>query len=1380
LSALVLFGLMLQGMPAALTPDTALADHTPNPSSVTVAGSLQSELGCPGDWQPECAATHLSYDANDDVWQGTFDVPAGSYEYKAPLNDSWDENYGRYATQNGDNIPLSLGSNSPVKFYYDHKSHWITSNKNAAIAVAPGSFQSELGCPGDWDPGCLRSWLQDPEEDGTYTFETTALPAGNYETKVAHNEGWDENYGQNGEPNGPNIPFTVPFNNALMTFSYNLSTHILTITAPGHAHDNNVEWYGLGHNSQDLIYRQPFGATNPNTPITLRFRTFHNDVTAVRARLYDTATSSETVQAMHIAVSDVGCYDPGLAADTCDFWQTVVTPTQLTTLYYRFIVTDGTDVDYYDDDNFKDGGWGEPQDTVRDNSYAITVFDPAFEPVPWMQDAVIYQIFPDRFRNGRTSNDPNGSEPRYTYPTNLLDKILRYAWSALPEGYCRHYENPGTACNEEPRGRDYFGGDLKGIDQALDYLQAQGVNTIYMNPVFDAASNHAYDTQDYFKIDPFFGTQKDWDNLQRHAAQHGMHIILDGVFNHVSSDSKYFDRYHHFADVGACENVNSPYRSWFFFTPQANGPCAGPNGQNTMNYAAWFGFDSLPVLNKNEQAVRNLVYAAPGNGDITQYWLNNGASGWRLDVMGDGSFPAEFWQQFRAAVKAVNANAPIIGELWKKDEMLPKVHGDQADTGMNYRFRNAILGFFGEVDNKGFADDGQYNQTPTLFAQKLNSVREDYPDATYYTLMNLMDSHDTQRILWNLSWQGTPNDRNRENREFNAANVAVGKQKLRQAAAVQFTIPGAPTVYYGDEVGVTGDDDPDDRRTFPWLNDLPNGALNPGGDAALRTYYAQLAQIRAANPVLRDGELKFLLTDDANRTMAYGMKTEGNVAIVAVNRNETSAKTLTIPLSGYLRNGVAFTNALGGGPATSAGGNLTVNLPALGVAIYLMNAGQDITPLGAPVISAAAGDRQATITWAAVPGAASYNVYRSPLSGGGYVLAGSSATNSYTDTGLQNARTYYYVVTSVDALGNESGWSNEVDAIPHYTIGWANLQWPYSINHIISTTNRTELIYGRVWIDGVTNQPGPTESLIAQAGYGPQGSNPAGNPQWTWVDAEFNVDVDNNDEFKASLLPEALGTFNYVYRYSTTAGDEWVYADRNGIFTGTPPNPGVLTVVSSGDTTPPSVPGNLRVTDFNASAITLGWDASPESDVNRYEVLRGGTAGGPYTRIGSVIGASNTQYIDTDVVTGATYYYVVRAVDTSWNRSANSNEVQGTALRRQVAVTFNATVPATTDGTGRTVHIAGDFPPPYPQWAPDAADLALTRLDATHWRINLSLPEGTQLQYKYALGSWDYVEKGPACDEINNRQLTVVYGSNGTQTVNDTVANWRNVAPCGN
>jgi pullulanase-type alpha-1,6-glucosidase len=210
---------------------TVKAETAPaQPISVTIAGSLQSELGCGGDWDPACAATHLAFDAADGVWQGTFSVPAGNWEYKAALNDSWTESYG---DANGKNITLALAAPATVKFYYDHKTHWITSNRNAVIASAPGSYQAALGCPGNWQPDCLRSWLQDPEGDGTYLFSTTALPAGNYETKATINENWDENYGLDGVPRGSNIGFAVARSCSQMFFVYNSSTHVLTVSASG-------------------------------------------------------------------------------------------------------------------------------------------------------------------------------------------------------------------------------------------------------------------------------------------------------------------------------------------------------------------------------------------------------------------------------------------------------------------------------------------------------------------------------------------------------------------------------------------------------------------------------------------------------------------------------------------------------------------------------------------------------------------------------------------------------------------------------------------------------------------------------------------------------------------------------------------------------------------------------------------------------------------------------------------------------------------------------------------------------------------------------------------------------------------------------------------
>ena len=1384
-----LFGVLLAALALPTRAPVALASHTANPASVTIAGSLQSEAGCSGDWQPDCAATHLTYDANDDVWQGTFALPSGSYEYKAALNDSWDENYGLHAQPGGANIPLPLSSSASVKFYYDHKSHWVTDNKTSTIVTAPGSFQSELGCGGDWDPGCLRSWLQDIDGDGVYTFETTALLQGSYEAKATINESWDENYGQGGVPNGPNIGFFVPTDHAKVTFSYNAATHVLSISA-GHAHDNNVEWDGLRHDSRDLLYRTPAGAVPAGTPVTLRFRTFHNDVTGVTLRAFDLNANAQQLYRMTPVATDVSCYQAGLEDQTCDFWAATLNSSSPDNFWYRFIVTDGSDTDYYaDNTSALDGGLGSASDDAVDQSYALMFYNPTFMAPDWAHQAVIYQIFPDRFRNGRSDNDPHTGDARYD------DPVLALPWGTKPEGYCRSYADAATNCPwrfgappgntspiENPRGRDYMGGDLKGVDQQLDYLKSLGVNTIYFNPIFDAGSDHSYDTQDYTKIDPYFGTQKDWENLNKHADQLGIRIILDGVFNHMSSDSPFFDRYHHYPTVGACESASSPYRSWFHFrAPSGNepSPCAPstPGGTDTY-YDGWFGFDSIPVLNKSNPAVQQ--YFITGSDSVSKHWLNAGAEGWRLDVMGDSSFPSGYWESFRQTVKATDPNALIIGELWQKDSTLLRfLRGDRADTTMSYRTRDAIIGLLapGNFDSKGFGDSG-HPIAPSQFLARLQSIREDYPDAAYYSLMNLLDSHDTERLLWTLT-PGTPTTANKEQ---NAANVAAGKQRLQLASLIQFALPGAPTVYYGDEVGVTGADDPDDRRTYPWAD------LGGSPDTSLFGHYQTLAGLRKQNPALTDGDFRALLADDAGDTVAFGRRTGAQAAIVAINRSN-QARTLSIPVGGYLPDGTALSRIYGvgnssGGSVAVSGGVVQVTLNPLS-GLLLATGTTDLTPPAAPAGLHVTGEDngQVALAWNSVAGAAAYNVYRSPVSGGGWVKANATPVSgtSFTDSGLRNATNYYFTVRALDSAGNESGPSNEASGMPHYTIGWANLQWPPTLNHTISTTNRTDNVYGQVWIDGVTNQPGATPSLRAQLGFGPDGSNPAGNAQWTWVEAGFNVDSGNNDEFVASMLPEAVGTYDYAYRYTTTNGRDWLYADLDGTTNGySPSQAGSMTVMSSGDTTPPAVPTGLHVVGASPAGIDLGWNAvTGDPSLYGYEVRRADASGGPYTTIAQVVGA--TTYTDNAVAEGGTYYYVVRAVDSSFNRSADSAEVSATAQLRTVMLTFNVTVPANTDGSGRSVYIAGTLDRldgGLPQW--DASGVVLTRVDSTHWRITLTGKETTQIEYKYVLGDWNYVEKDSGCGEVPNRQLTLSYGSNGTQIVNDTVANWRNVAPCGN
>ncbi len=1392
ISNLVLILAMLLSSFASLRPTAvAKADHTPTPASVNLVGDLESEAtgnAC-GDWDPGCAAAAFTAAGNEVYVFPSAAIPAGAWQYKVAMG-SWSENYGSNFQQDGPNIELNLASNGTVRFYYDHKTHYIADNVRNTIYTIPGSFNSELGCSGDWQPDCLQTFMSDVDGDGVFTFVTSAIPVGNYEFKVATNESWNNpNYGQGG--GGANVPFSVA-GAATVTFSFDTTnnTPSVDVASAAPSPDNNVEWDGLRHDSRDPLYRTPGGAVPAGTPVIIRFRTFHNDVTAVTLRAYSVNNGAQSLIKMTPAATDVSCYQAGLENSTCDFWAATLTNAQTENLWYRFLVTDGTKTVYYADNTpALDGGLGATSDSAVDNSYALMVYEPGFVAPAWARDAVIYQIFPDRFRDGRKDNNAKTGDIRYD------DPVLKLNWGILPEGFCRNYADGATNCpwrfdttppdssptKEQPRGRDYFGGDLKGVDQQLEYLRLLGVNTIYFNPIFDAGSNHSYDTQNYMKIDPYFGTQKDWENLVKHANQLHIRIVVDGVFNHLSSDSPFFDRYHHYPTIGACESATSVYRQWFYFRDVApgTGTCVSSTGvANAATYDGWFGFDSIPVINKSLPAVQQ--YFLTGNNSVSKYWLKQGAGGWRMDVMGDASFPAGYWETFRGVVKDTKSDSLIISETWQKDStLLRMLRGDRADTTMNYRLRDAVIGLLtpGGFDSKGFADSGRIIE-PSEFAARVQSMREDYPDAAYYSLMNLMDSHDTERLLWTL----TPGTETKADKELNAANLAAGKQNLKIASLIQFTMPGAPTVYYGDEVGMTGDDDPDDRRTFPWLD------LGGKPDLALLAHYKILTTLRELNPSLTDGDICILLADDATDMVSYGRKTNNQAAVIIINRSSQS-QSGAIPVVGYLPDGTKLYKAYAigaGAPSSVTVANGEINGTIGPKSAWLLVTGRtDLKPTAAPASLNVTneGNGEVSLAWNAVAGVSGYNLYRSPVTGGGYVKVNTSPLTStnFTDTGLRNAQTYFYVVTTLDTVGNESAYSNEVSAVPHFLIGWANLQWPPSITYTVNALARTDTAYGQVWIDGVTNQAGATPSLRAQLGFGPVGTDPDGNPAWTWTDASFNVDAGNNDEFKASMQPQLAGSYDYVYRYSTTNGQKWLYADLNGpISAGNlPSNPGKLTVNASDDTTAPAIPSGVHVVSGSPAGIDLAWDANAgDSTLYGYEVLRSETAGGPYDVIALVTAAS---YTDTSIVENGTYYYVIRAVDNAFNRSGNSAEVQAVAAVRTVTLVFNVTVPATTDGTGSLVYIAGfldRLDGGLPQWNPGG--VSLTRVDATHWTITLTGKEGVQIEYKYALGSWDFVEKDNSCGEIANRQLTLSYGSTGTQTINDVVENWRNVAPCGN
>ncbi len=368
--------------------------------------------------------------------------------------------------------------------------------------------------------------------------------------------------------------------------------------------------------------------------------------------------------------------------------------------------------------------------------------------------------------------------------------------------------------------------------------------------------------------------------------------------------------------------LTSPYRGWFTFHDVAagTGTCVGTAGPNSATYDGWFGFDSIPVLTKTNADVQ--AYFLTSADSVSKHWLKLGASGWRLDVMGDASFPNGYWESFRTQVKNTKPDALIISETWQKDStLLRMLRGDRADTSMNYRLRDAVVGFLapGGFDSKGFADSGRII-LPSEFASRLASIREDYPDAAYYSLMNLLDSHDTERIRWTL----TPGEETTASKEQNAANVAAGKLRQRLASLIQFTVPGAPTVYYGDEVGVTGDDDPDDRRTYPWLD--------RGGtpDQSLFNHYQMLNTLRRTNSALTQGDFKVLLADDGAEVVAYGRKTGSQAAVVIINRG-SGAWSGSIPVAGYLPDNVSLNQAYvvgtgGDSPLTVSGGAIDASL----------------------------------------------------------------------------------------------------------------------------------------------------------------------------------------------------------------------------------------------------------------------------------------------------------------------------------------------------------------------------------------------------------------------------------------------------------------------
>ncbi len=637
----------------------------------------------------------------------------------------------------------------------------------------------------------------------------------------------------------------------------------------------------LLHDSRDPMYRSPVGAVPAGTRVRLRLRTLGGDAMSVTAVIWNETTGARTLQQMTLVAST---RDGGRQFD---FWEATL-PAEMEPglVWYRFVVRDGPAIFFYEDDapgegHEPDSGRGAAFERSPDRGWLVTHHAPGFTTPAWLKNAALYQIFPDRFANGDPSNDPAPS-----WPTVYGLPVLHKGWSERPEGACRYYTD--WCCTEDPRGRDFFGGDLEGIRQKLPYLADLGVDALYLNPVFDAPSNHKYDTRDYTRIDPAFGDDALFDRLAREASEHGIRIVLDGVFNHASSDSLYFDKLSRYPSLGAYESRESPFRDWFRFA-------SWPDG-----YTRWYGVDTLPQL--TEVAPVKQFFFGPGG--IARAWLERGAAGWRLDAMEQKGHA--FWRELRTAIKAAHPDAALLGEFWHNGA--PWLTGLEMDGVMNYRFRSALIGFVNgdTVDANGRIAD----LPPSRLDGALRAVEEQYPAEAFAALLNLVDSHDTERILWTLTRSS-----DRPDQKEDAARLAHGIASLRLLTLLQLTLPGAPMIYYGDEAGITGDTDPDDRRPFPWGHE----------DGALRDHYRRLLGLRRELSCLRTGSWTTVLADDGAGFYGYLRQDASCAALVLVNRSD-SARSTRVPAP--FADGTKLTDRLSGTVYPVAGGAAALDLPA--------------------------------------------------------------------------------------------------------------------------------------------------------------------------------------------------------------------------------------------------------------------------------------------------------------------------------------------------------------------------------------------------------------------------------------------------------------------
>ncbi len=581
-------------------------------------------------------------------------------------------------------------------------------------------------------------------------------------------------------------------------------------------------------------------------------------------------------------------------------------------LWYYFIVKTADKTYYYGNNTAQLGGWGQ-QCEQEPPSYQITVYDRGAITPDWLKHAVVYQIFPDRFNRGNVPLSQFSGKP---------DALLHGNWDDRP----RYIKDPDTGGIIN---FDFFGGTLEGIREKLDYLEDMGVTCLYLNPVFESRSNHHYDTGNYKKIDSFLGTEEDFVRLCSEAKAHGIRIILDGVFSHTGDDSIYFNRRGSYPGVGAYQSKESPYFSWYRFKKYPE------------EYSCWWGDKSLPEVEETAAAYQDFIIRDPDS--VLKHWMHAGISGWRLDVADE--LPDEFLTVFYSELKKTDPEAALIGEVWEDashkisyGKQRAYLCGGKLDSVMNYVLRRLMLDFL-----LGRADAGHTN---TLYLQQM----ENYPKENLYAMLNLAGSHDVERVLTVLeekdpgvSEKGGKSSEIRnavKNRQLAAEKneasergaLTVGERRMLMLWAWQMTLPGAPCVYYGDEAGLRGGKDPDNRRPYPWGKENKMLQDRCRRFIRLRNRHAALRTGRMI-PVYAEGDVYIYARSIEGGKDVFGVPAEDGLFFILLNRG-TLSRTVRV-YTGEL----AFGTMQGVGPDAAepvsvTNGIFTVTLPPLSYRIY--------------------------------------------------------------------------------------------------------------------------------------------------------------------------------------------------------------------------------------------------------------------------------------------------------------------------------------------------------------------------------------------------------------------------------------------------------------